>query len=146
MHHADLTLSSALPNPIVEKLSSGYNLIFNLTGKADGSVDDIDFPDIVMDLIKGLYLSDLEIIPGTNDAEPSAAFTFSIENARGLKIINQDSSDESANTEDVPVTGTTVVVGHSQMGVVPRIDSTLTMKCGDIGLDNTVQVIVKIEE
>ncbi len=129
-YYPDLTMSASTPNPTVKTIDGGCLVIFNLTGKADGSVDDVAFPTPVMNLIMGHKLAGVEVVPGAAAAAPTSAFAVTLTNANALQLCTK----ADCATDAV-----------SEIDASDLVTSAITLSCGDIGQDNTAQVIVRTE-
>lgn len=135
-YYADQTMTATTPNPTVKVLPSGFTLEFNLVGIADDSVADVAMPAVVTNLILGQKLAEVYVIPGTGDNIPTAAFSITLTDANGAIPVSNASC---------AVDAVTMLDGDDEFTNRPIIDTTLTLSCGDIGEDNTAQVIVKTQ-
>jgi len=85
----------------------------------------------IMDMIEGSTLYLMEVIPGTGDDAPSAAFDIDVENERNVHILDTDSNSETSNT---------FVSGSTTLSLYPPIFSDITVVIGSLGNGNTADI------
>ena len=85
----------------------------------------------IMDQIEGSTLYLMEVVPGTGDDAPSAAFDIDVENNRNNHILDTDDNSHTANS---------FTIGSNTLGVYPPIFNEITVVIETLGDANTADV------
>ncbi len=94
-------------------------------------VDRSDSYTHIMDRIEGSTLYMMEVVPGTGDDTPSAAFDLDVENERNNHILDTDSNSHISNS---------FVIGSASLGIFPPIFGQITVVIGTLGNANTADI------
>ncbi len=107
---------------------SNGNTTLEVVCTADAGAGAYDISDHIVKL-KGRYLYQLKIIPGTGDEEPTGTFDVDIEDEEDDHLLDTDANAADANTFHF---------AHKTIDGFPMIRESLSIVAGAIGADNTV--------
>ena len=101
-----------------------------LTSGDDASASDYDI-DTYARKIKGMFLYEMRLIPGTGGEAPTGTYDLDIEDEDDTHILDTDANSASANATHE---------GSDTLNRDPMILDTVSIVCADLGDLNTVKV------
>jgi hypothetical protein len=125
-----MTTWSASAETYREYLNGTKQVSVTLTAGDDASVSDYDITTYLSE-IKGLFLYQMKVVPGTGGAQPTGTFDLDIEDEDDSHILDTDANANDANT---------LHEGSDTLDRDPIIGDACSIRCADIGDANTVTV------
>jgi hypothetical protein len=101
-----------------------------LTSGNDASASDYDITTYARN-IKGMFLYEVRLVPGTGGATPTGAYDLDIEDEDDTHILDTDANSNVANAAHQ---------GSDTLHRDPMILDTVSIVCADLGDANTVMV------
>jgi len=110
-------------------------ITIKLVCESDANGTDYDITESTMRLIRGGYLREMYVVPGSGADEPSAAFNIDLEDENDYHLLDTDSNAADANTAHD---------GATTMGHYPVIRKRLSFVPATLGDGNTATVYIRI--
>lgn len=125
-----MTTWSASAETYREYSSGTKQISVTLTAGDDASASDYDITTYLNE-IKGMFLYQMKVVPGTGGAAPTGTFDLDIEDEDDSHILDTDANVNNANT---------LHEGSDTLDRDPMIGDACSIVCADIGDLNTVTV------
>lgn len=119
----------------VNILKAEKYIVVKLDCTSDASGTDTELDENIMQKIRGGYVYEMKVVPGSGDDEPSAAWDIDLEDEDNAHVLDTDSNATDA---------VTFHDGSSTIGHYPVIEESLSFVSGTLGNANTCVVYLKV--